>query len=71
MLFLGLNRLLYFIDVKLLKGQLEDITLAVKSTEKNQEKTKENYEEQVKVHVWTMADSFFSMLVLSKQKQSK
>lgn len=51
MLFLGLNRLLYFIDVKLLKGQLEDITLAVKSTEKNQEQTKENYEEQVKVHV--------------------
>ena len=48
MLLLGLNRLLH---VKLLKGQLEDITLAVKSTEKNQEQTKQNYEEQVKVHV--------------------
>ena len=52
--------------VKLLKGQLEDITLAVKSTEKNQEQTKQNNEEQVKVHVWTMADFFFSMSVLSK-----
>ena len=47
-LLLGLNRLLH---VKLLKGQLEDITVAVKSTEKNQEQTKQNYEEQVKVHV--------------------
>lgn len=51
MLLLGLNRLLYFMHVKLLKGQLEDITLAVKSTEKNQEQTKQNNEEQVKVHV--------------------
>ena len=39
------------LHVKLLKGQLEDITLAVKSTEKNQEQTKQNYEEEVKVHV--------------------
>ena len=41
--------IIFFFNPKLLKGQLEDLSSAVKSTEKNQEQTIQNDEEQLKV----------------------